>query len=53
MSSHRNAAFIKTNLKKKFHQANLSFACLQFYKHDCLNIPAGNICFCIQVKNQG
>ena len=34
----------KTNLhkfKKDCHQDNLSFACLQFYKHNYLNIVAG------------
>ena len=41
-----------SNLENDFHQDNLSFVCLQFYKHSCLNILGGNICFRIQVKNQ-
>ena len=39
----------KTNLyetQKDCHQDNLSFACLQFYKHNCLD------CFYKQVKYQ-
>ena len=45
-------AFIISNLQKDFHQDNLPFVCSQFYKHNYLNILAGNICFQIQVKNQ-
>ena len=37
-------AFIISNLQKDFHQDNLSFVCLQFYEHNCLNILDGNIC---------
>ena len=34
-----NIAFITSNLNKKdCHQDNLSLACLQFCKHNCLNI---------------
>ena len=44
--------FIVSHLHKDFHQDNMSFVCLQFYKHNCLNTLAGNICFHIQVKNQ-
>ena len=47
-----NTSFITSNLQKDFHQDNLSFVSLQFYKHNCLNILASNICFHIQVKNQ-
>ena len=49
---YRNIAFIIYNLQKDFHQDNLSFVCLQFYKHDCLSILAFKICFHIKVKNQ-
>ena len=28
------------------HQDNLSFVCLQFYKHNCLTILADNISCC-------
>ena len=38
--------------RKDFHQDNPPFLCLQFYKHNCLDIHATNICFCTQVKNQ-
>ena len=31
--------------QKDSHQDNLSLACLQFFKHNCLNVPAGYICF--------
>ena len=41
-----------SNLQKVVHQDNLSFACLQFYKHNCLNMLASNIFFCIHVKDQ-
>ena len=34
------------------HQDNLSFDCLQFYKHICLNILASNISCYKQVMNQ-
>ena len=37
---------------KDFNQDKLQFVCLQFYKHSCLNILAGNIWFGIQAKNQ-
>ena len=47
-----NTSFITSNLQKDFHQDNLSFACSQIYKHNCLNILASNICFHMQVKNQ-
>ena len=46
-----NTAFIISNLQKDSHHDNLSFACLQFYKHNCLNILGANICFRIKVKN--
>ena len=36
-------AFILSNLQKDFHQDDLPFTCLQFYKHNCLNILADNI----------
>ena len=49
---YRNTAFLISNLQKDSHQDNLSIVCLQFYKHGCLNILAGNIYFHIQVKNQ-
>ena len=35
-----------SNLQKDFHQDNLSFVCLQFYKHNCLTILADNISCC-------
>ena len=38
--------------QKDFHQDNLPFVCLLFYKDNCLNILAGNIYFLVQVKNQ-
>ena len=44
----------KTNFshtQKDYYQDDLSFNCLQFYKLNCLNVLAGNICFCKQVKN--
>ena len=31
-----------SNFQKDFHQDNLSFVCLQCYKHNCLNILADN-----------
>ena len=31
-----NTTFISSNLQKDFHQENLSFVCLQFYKHKYL-----------------
>ena len=49
---YRNTAFIISNPQKDFHQDNLSFVCLQFYNHNCLNILADNISCRIQVKNQ-
>ena len=47
-----NTAFVISNLEKGFHQDNLSFSCLKFYKHNCLNVLAGQISFYTQVKNQ-
>ena len=47
-----STVFIIFNLQKDFHQDNLSFLYLQFYKHNRLNILAGNICFHIQAKNR-
>ena len=47
-----NTAFIISDLQKDFHQDNLSFVCLQFYKHNCLKILASNICFHIEANNQ-
>ena len=44
--------FIISNIQKHFYQDNLSLVCLQFYKHNRLNILGDNICFHIQVKNQ-
>ena len=41
-----------SNLQKYFHQDILAFACLHFYKHNCLNILEGNIGCRMQVKNQ-
>ena len=38
---------LKSNLQqfqKDCRQDDISFAYLQFYKHNCLNILAGNIC---------
>ena len=49
---YRNVAFIISNLQKDFHQDNLSFVCLQFYKHNCLHILPDNIYRSMQVKNQ-
>ena len=49
---YRNTAFIISNLQKCFHQDNLSFFCLYIYKHNCLNILEGNICFHIEVNNE-
>ena len=41
-----NKSFIRTNYEKlfqrDFHQDNLPFACIRFYKHNCLNILAGD-----------
>ena len=48
----RNTAFMISNLHKDFHQDNLSFVSLQFYKLSCLNIFASSICCHIQAKNQ-
>ena len=47
-----NTAFIIFNLQKDFPKDNLPFVCLKFYKHNCLNILASNICFRTQGKNQ-
>ena len=44
--------FIASNLEKDCHQSNVSFVCLQIYKHGCLLILACNICFDTKVKNQ-
>ena len=41
-----------SNLQEDCHQDDLLFVCLQFYKHNCLNIFEDNICFHIQIKNQ-
>ena len=41
-----------SNLQKDFHEDNMSFVCLQFYKHNCLKILADNISPYIQAKNQ-
>ena len=38
--------------KKDCHQDDLSFACVQFYKYNCLNMLAGNISLPKQVKNK-
>ena len=43
-----------TNLhqfQKDCHRDNMSFPYIQFYKHNCLNILVGNICFYKQVIN--
>ena len=45
----------KNNLRhcqKDYHHNNLSFLCLQFYKHNCLYIPASKNCFTNEVKSQ-
>ena len=34
---------VGSNLQNNFHQDNLSFVCLQLYKHNCLNILVGNV----------
>ena len=39
------------NLQKDCHQNNMSFACLQFYKHNCLFLLAGKIYFSYTNKN--
>ena len=44
-------AFITFDIQKDFRQDNLPFDCLQFYKHNCLNIVTSNTCFRIQIKN--
>ena len=46
-----NTTVMISNLQD-FYQDNLSCLCLQFYRGDCLNILASDICFHIQVKNQ-
>ena len=51
-SAYINSAFMIFNLQKDCHQDNLPLVCLHFYKYNCLNILADNICFCTQVKNQ-
>ena len=48
---YRKTVLIISNLQNDFHQGNLSFACLQFYKHNFLNILAGNMFCCMQLKN--
>ena len=45
-------AFIISNPQKDFHHDNLSFFCVHFYNHNCLNILGGNVFSIIQVKNQ-
>ena len=45
-----NTTLIISNLQKNCHQVNLWFVCLQFYKHNYLNIVVLNICFYINVK---
>ena len=55
LNSIYNTYLLKTNLhqlQKDCHQDNLSFTFLQLYKHDCLNIISGNICFHKQIINQ-
>ena len=47
-----NSVVYSIYLPKDYDQDNLLFVCLQFYKHICLKIMEGNICFCIQVRNQ-
>ena len=49
---YRNTAIIISNIQKHFYQDNLSFVCLQFYKHNCVYILVDNVCFHIQVNNQ-
>ena len=45
--------FIISDLQKAFHQDNLSFLCLQLYKHNDLNKIADNTNSCyIRVKKQ-
>ena len=39
------SSFVISDLQKDFNQDNLSVVCLQFYKHNSLNILAINICF--------
>ena len=41
----RNTTFIIPNLQKDFHEHNLLFVFLQFYKHNHLNTLANNILF--------
>ena len=45
LSIYRNTAFIISILQKDCHQDDLSFVFLQFCKHNCLKILAGNIFF--------
>ena len=45
-----NTAFIISSIKKDCLQDHLSFVFLRFYKHNCLNVLAGNNCFRIEVK---
>ena len=55
LNSIYNTYLLKTKLpqlQKDCHQDNLSFTSLQLYKHDCLNIISGNICFHKQIINQ-
>ena len=46
------------NQKASFHytqkddRQDASFGCLYFYKHNCINIVADNICFHKDAKNQ-
>ena len=50
----RNAAFVRSiiTFKKDCHTDNFSFVYLQSYKHNCLNIYVGKICFVKQVMNE-
>ena len=52
MNVNLTAKLSKETLKYIEHQHNLPFVCLQFYRHNCLNILSGSKCFCKQVKNQ-
>ena len=47
---YRNSAFVIPNLQNHFHQDNLSFVCLQFYKHSCVNILASKFVFRFRQK---
>ena len=41
---HQNQKTNFNQIRKDCRQDNLSFVCLQFYKHNRLNILVGNIC---------